>query len=53
MLDKIWYPTNKLFIGGKWVAPVDGEELTLENPSTGEGLTTIARGKAADVDARR
>lgn len=51
MLDKIWYPTNKLFISGEWVAPVGGQELTLENPSTGEALTNIARGQAADVDA--
>lgn len=51
MLDKIWYPSNKLFIGGAWVAPINGKELMLENPSTGEALTPIARGQAADVDA--
>jgi len=50
MLDKIWYPTDKNFIGGKWVAPVGGEFLELGNPSTGETLTRIARGKVADVD---
>lgn len=50
MLDKIWYPTNKLFIAGEWVAPVGGQEIELMNPSTGKPLTTIARGQAADID---
>ncbi|PHR00052.1 MAG: aldehyde dehydrogenase [Marinosulfonomonas sp.] len=50
MLDKIWYPTDKNFIGGKWVAPVGGKYLELENPSTGKPLTRISRGKAADID---
>lgn len=50
MLDKIWYPTDKNFIAGKWVAPIGGEFLELGNPSTGETLTRIARGKVADVD---
>ena len=50
MLDKIWYPTDKNFIGGKWVSPVGGEFLELGNPSTGKALTSIARGKAVDID---
>lgn len=50
MLDKIWYPTDQNFIGGKWVAPVGGEFLELGNPSTGEAMTRIARGKAIDID---
>ncbi len=50
MLDKIWYPTDKNFIGGKWVSPVGGEFLELGNPSTGTALTSIARGKAVDID---
>jgi len=51
MLGKIWYPTDKVFISGKWVTPVGGKVLTLENPSTGEAMTTIARGQSADIDA--
>ncbi len=50
MLDKIWYPTDKNYIGGKWVAPVGGEFLQLGNPSTGDVLTRIARGQKADID---
>jgi len=51
MLKNIWYPTDKLFIGGEWVAPAGGEALQLENPSDGTPLAPIARGKAADIDA--
>jgi aldehyde dehydrogenase (NAD+) len=39
------------FIGGRWVAPQSGETLPLENPSTGETIGEIARGKAEDIDA--
>jgi len=51
MLKNIWYPTNKLFIGSEWVDTAAGEKLLLEDPSTGETLTTIARGKTVDIDA--
>ncbi len=50
MLDKIWYPTDKNYIGGRWVAPVGGAFLELGNPSTGQPLTRIARGNTADID---
>ena len=46
-----WYPTDKCFIGGRWVAPLSGESLPLEDPSRGVTIGVIARGAAADVDA--
>jgi aldehyde dehydrogenase (NAD+) len=39
------------FIAGQWVSPQSAETLPLENPSTGEIIGQIARGKAADIDA--
>ncbi|HHS82273.1 MAG TPA: aldehyde dehydrogenase family protein, partial [Devosia sp.] len=39
------------FINGKWVAPLSGQTLPLENPSDGSELAQIARGGAADIDA--
>ena len=41
----------KCFIDGEWVTPADGETLELENPSTGEVVGAIARGKAPDIEA--
>jgi aldehyde dehydrogenase (NAD+) len=49
-LDLFFDPT-RCFIGGKWVAPAGGEYLPIENPSTGETIGEIARGRAADVEA--
>jgi aldehyde dehydrogenase (NAD+) len=49
-LDLFFDPT-KCFIGGRWVAPVGGEYLAIENPSTGESIGEIARGQAADIEA--
>ena len=49
-LDLFFDPT-RCFIGGRWVAPVGGEYLPIENPSTGELIGEIARGQAADVEA--
>ncbi|HHG90943.1 MAG TPA: aldehyde dehydrogenase family protein [Devosia sp.] len=37
------------FIGGKWVEPVSGETLALENPSDGSIICRIARGGAEDI----
>jgi len=50
-LPALWYPTDKCFIDGAWVAPVGGETLPIENPSTGEVIGEIARGTKADIDA--
>jgi aldehyde dehydrogenase len=38
------------FIGGKWVAPVDGEYFDNLSPVTGEPFVQVARSKAADVE---
>lgn len=38
------------FIGGEWVAPVDGEYMDNISPVTGEVFCQVARGKAADID---
>lgn len=47
----LFFDPTKCFIGGRWVAPQGGDYLPIENPSTGETIGQIARGKAADVDA--
>src|SRR5688500_13424388 len=47
----LFFDSTKCFIGGRWVAPQGGDYLPIENPSTGEMIGQIARGKAADVDA--
>ncbi|MET8427682.1 aldehyde dehydrogenase family protein [Nocardia sp. NPDC004860] len=41
---------RQLFIGGKWIDAVAGETFETRDPATGEVLTTVARGRAADVD---
>jgi aldehyde dehydrogenase (NAD+) len=41
---------RNLFIGGKWVAPVGGETLSVLAPATGEPIAEIGRGKAPDID---
>ena len=49
--DLAWFPIDKCFIGGRWVAPMSGESLPLEDPSRGVEIGAIARGGSADVDA--
>src|SRR5271166_6016684 len=46
-----WFPTDKCFIDGRWVASRSGQELPVEDPSRGETIGSIARGGRADVDA--
>ena len=50
-MSETWFDASKCLINGEWVAPVGGELLRLENPSTGGDLAQIARGQKADVDA--
>jgi len=50
-LNALWYPSDQCFINGRWQAPLGGETLPLENPSTGIEIGRIARGTKADVDA--
>lgn len=47
----LFFDPSRCFVGGRWVAPSSGEQLSIENPSTGETIGTIARGNAADVDS--
>ena len=47
----LWFDPSKCLIGGKWVAPTGGEQLPLQDPSTGERIGSIARGTADDIDA--
>ena len=46
-----WFPTDKCFIGGRWVEPESGRTLPVEDPSRGVEIGEIARGEAADIDA--
>ncbi|EMR04735.1 Aldehyde dehydrogenase B [Cesiribacter andamanensis AMV16] len=47
-------PTFKVkydnFIGGKWVAPVDGEYFDNVSPVDGRPFTKVARSNAKDVE---
>lgn len=45
-----WFPTDKCFIDGAWVAPQSNDTLPLENPSDGAVIGAIARGGSADID---
>ena len=47
----LWFDPAKCLIGGKWVAPVGGGELPLNDPSTGARIGAIARGGAEDIEA--
>ncbi len=49
--DDLWFDPMLCFIGGRWVRPIGGEMLELEDPSSGTPLCAIARGTAADIDA--
>ena len=42
---------NKLYIGGRFVGPIDGEKYPTYYPATGELLHEFPRGKANDVEA--
>ena len=45
------FPTDQVFIGGQWRAPVGGQTLPIENPSTGEPMGALAAAGAEDIDA--
>lgn len=38
------YTQDKLFIGGEWVAPIDGEQVPSINPATGSAWALAAFG---------
>ncbi|KAK1230879.1 hypothetical protein PQX77_006018 [Marasmius sp. AFHP31] len=41
---------TSLFIGGKWVDPVEGGTIDIINPATGKPITTVSVGTEKDVD---
>ncbi|GIT90861.1 aldehyde dehydrogenase [Jannaschia pagri] len=45
----VTFDTSEMLIGGTWCRPTD--TLPMEDPSTGETVGAIARGRAADIDA--
>ncbi len=44
------FRNEKLFIGGDWVAPTDGEVIASINPSTGKEWATAAYAGKGDID---
>src|SRR2546422_745827 len=42
---------DKLFIGGRWVAPSGSEMIDVHNAGTGEVMGRVPAGNARDVDA--
>ena len=51
MDNGLWFETDKVLVGGKWLPPADGGTIQLLDPSTGKPLARIARGTAEDIDA--
>ena len=47
----LFFDSTKCFIGGQWVAPLRGDYLPIENPSTGETIGQLPRGGAEDIAA--
>src|SRR3569623_120581 len=45
----LFFDPSKCFIGGRWVAPLSGGYLPVENPSDGSTIAQIPRGNAADM----
>ena len=48
---QLFFDPSKCFVGGRWVAPLGGDTLPVENPSDGTIIAQIPRGTAADIDA--
>ena len=51
ILEALASAPRKLLIDGEWVPAASGEVLDCVNPSTGEVITQLAAGGAADIDA--
>ena len=47
----LWFDPSKCFIGGQWVSSASKDWLSLENPSDGTSIGSIARGSNEDIDA--
>jgi aldehyde dehydrogenase (NAD+) len=50
-LDRAWFETDTLLVGGEWRQASSGGTIEVYNPSTGQPLCAVARGTAEDVDA--
>jgi aldehyde dehydrogenase (NAD+) len=48
--ELLFFDPTRCFIGGEWLLPNGQQTLPLENPSTGEVIAHIARGRADDID---
>lgn len=46
----LWFDSSAVFVGGHWRAAAGKDRLSLENPSTGQGIGEIARGGSVDID---
>jgi len=42
---------NSLYIGGEWRSSIGSEEITIENPATGQSIATVPSGTEADINA--
>ena len=42
---------NKLFIGGQFVDPIDGQKMPTYYPATGEVFHELPKGNANDIEA--
>lgn len=49
-VSKFIAQTRKLFIGGRWVASVDGLISKVKNPATGEDIAEVFEANEKDVD---
>ena len=47
---KLWYPTDKIFLDGRWQVRKSGDLIRLKNPSNGEIIANIAAGDKHDID---
>ena len=48
--ENLWYPTDKIFINGKWKNCYSEKSLSLENPSNGEIIAKITDSDERDID---
>ena len=48
--ENLWYPTDKIFINGKWKDCHSEKTLSLENPSNGEIIAKITDSDERDID---
>lgn len=50
-IDSLWFNPGQCFIANQWVPAISGEQIDLQNPSTGELICQIARGGLEDIDS--